>query len=299
MKKILIIGGTGFVGSNLADFFKDRYEVIIASRNMRAGSRLEWRYLDITQPTVVLELISELAPIAVIHAAGIKDVPFCEKNPHCAFRVNGIGTGHIASACHISGSKLIYISTDLVFPATNGWYREIDIPCPSLKYGQSKLFGEYRAMRELDNLVICRSGGIYGENSPLLRWLAVELALGKNVECFIDVHNTPTYADNLGEMIEDIIKNNHTGIYHMAGSERLNRFDFFSLFATEFNLDRSLLKPVAGDKKLIGMHLMPDSSLSTALTQQILKIKGISPNIGFKLLRDKIGINDYHSPNPD
>lgn len=291
MERVLVIGGTGFVGNNLSRCFSEDYDVVIASRNPREGIPYTWYPLDITQPGAADELLAKLAPTAVIHAAGVKDVRFCENNPEYAFRVNGQGTLNVASACSIAGCKLLYLSTDLVFPCDSGWYREVDRPGSPLIYGRSKAIGEEHALRIHKNVAVCRSGGVYGRVSPLLRWVADQLRDGHDVECFTDVYNTPTYADNLADMLKDIIASGRKGIFHTVGAARVNRFEFFSLFASEFNLDRSRLKPVAaGNDRRREMLLMPDSSLSSEVTTNVLKVKGISPEQGFKLLRESCGI---------
>jgi len=289
MARILIAGGTGFVGSNLARYFGERYEVITASRHRQENAEHEWLCLDITKPQTTVELVCRLAPNVVINVAGIKDVRFCEHNPLYAFRVNGQGTGNLASACRKVGSKLIYVSSDLVFPSSRGWYTEIDIPCSPLVYGQSKLLGEYRAMRALDNLAICRSGGVYGKGSPLLRWAAEEITAGRPLECFTDVFNTPTYAYNLAAMIAEIIDRDLSGIFHTVGTERVHRLDFFSGFARTFGLDCSLLQPALIASRRSSMLLMPDSSLSSVITAGVLNTRGTPLDEGFRMLREDTG----------
>ena len=151
-------------------------------------------------------LFDQVRPAAVIHAAGNKNLKFCEDQPDEAFRVNAGGTQNVARACRRVGAKLIYLSTDLVFSCVEGNYQEHDVPEPTLAYGKSKLLGEKFALEKLDQVAVCRSGGIYGKGSPLLQWFAGEIKAGQTVECFTDVFNTPTYVDNLGEMMETVLE---------------------------------------------------------------------------------------------
>lgn len=218
MARILITGGTGFVGSNLVRYFRRTNSVIIANRcEPPPHTRIEWHSLDITLRAETLALIREVRPEIIIHAAGNKDVRYCEQHPLDAFRTNAIGTRNVAIAARENDAKLIYISTDLVFPSTQGGYEEINIPHSPLVYGKSKAAGEYFAMRETGNLVICRTAGVYGKDSPLLHWLAGEVGNGKPVDCFLDVYNTPTFVDNFADMLEAIIRLNLTGIFHTVG----------------------------------------------------------------------------------
>ena len=56
----------------------------------------------------------------MIHAAGNKDVKFCEDHPDEANRINGLGTQNVAHACRKFGASMIYLSTDLVFNGLRG-----------------------------------------------------------------------------------------------------------------------------------------------------------------------------------
>lgn len=286
MARILIIGGTGFVGSNLVRYFQRTHSVIIANRSEPPPHvRIEWRQLDITRRAETLKVIGEIEPEIIINAAGNKDVRYCEKHPTEAFRVNAIGTRFIAKAARNVGAKLLYISTDLVFPSKEGAYSEVDIPHSPLVYGRSKAAGEFLAMRETDNLAICRTAGVYGKNSPLLHWLAGEISSEKSVDCFLDVYNTPTFVDNFADMLDSVIKNNLTGLFHTVGRQRVNRYEFFSLFAHAFNFDYTRLNPVRGGDRLAEMLLLPDSSLRSELSASRLGVTPDSPAEGFLKLK--------------
>jgi dTDP-4-dehydrorhamnose reductase len=159
-----------------------------------------------------------------------------------------------------------------------------------LVYGKTKLQGEELALQELNEVAICRSGGIYGRGSPLLYWLLGELKAGRTVECFTDVYNTPTYVDNLKEMFQIIIERGLNGIFHTAGRQRTNRFCFFREFARMFELDDSLLKPVPAGTRRQEMLLLPDSSLSIAQTAAKLGIIFNSLSEGFARLKGSGGV---------
>jgi len=241
--------------------------------------------LDITGRAETLKVIEEIEPEIIIHAAGNKDVRYCERHPTEAFRVNAIGTRYVAMAARNVGAKLLYISTDLVFPSTKGGYSEVDIPHSPLVYGRSKAAGEYLAMRETENLAVCRTAGVYGKNSPLLHWLADEVSGQKTVDCFLDVYNTPTFVDNFADMLDSVIRHNLTGLFHTVGRQRVNRFELFSLFTHAFNFDHTLLKPVRGGDRLGEMLLLPDSSLRSESSASRLGVTPDSPAEGFLKLK--------------
>lgn len=294
MKKLLITGGSGFVGQNLAELFAPRCTVVtthLSHPPAALDTRAQAVRLDVRDAGETLSVVERVAPDVLIHAAGNKDVRFCEDHPEEAYRVNALGTRNVARACRAAGAKLIYLSTDLVFGGVEGNYKECDLPKPASVYGESKLEGERLALEELgDDLAVCRSGGIYGRRSPLLSWLASELGAGRVVDCFVDVFNTPTYAENLAEMFEAVVEKRLKGVFHTAGRERVSRFDFFRSYARAFGLDLGLLSPASREGREAGAFLQPDASLSTEQSSERLGVAFDSVDEGFARLKARGGV---------
>jgi len=286
MNKLLITGGSGFVGRNLVTLFADRFSVSTTyfENPIASAAGVQSFRVDIRDEAAVSSVVERVKPDAVIHAAGNKNVRFCEDHPDEADRTNAGGTRNVARACRNFGARMIYLSTDLVFGGTTGNYKEDELPQPTLAYGRSKLLGENLAREELPDVAVCRSGGIYGKGSPLLRWFSTEINEGRMVDCFVDVFNSPTYLENLAEMIEAILSKQLSGVFHTVGRERASRFEFFQAYAKTFGLDLSLLAPstTAGVKDIF---LQPDSSLSVEQTAKRLGITFNSIREGFARLK--------------
>ncbi len=269
---IFITGASGFVGRNIARWFVARGAQRVASGYHQTalpadlGAATQPVGLDICDASLVAAIVDELRPRVVIHLAGNKNVRECEANPDMAEAVNAQGTLHVATACQAAQAAMLYLSTDLVFPCTSGGYTEADTPDSSLAYGRSKHHGEVLAAGALANLAICRSGGVYGQGSPLLRWLMAELKAGRQVEAFTDVYNTPTYAANLAEMLARVAARGLTGVFHLVGRQRVNRLEFFQNFAEVFQLPADLLVPSAVGLRHKDLLLTADASLANPAT---------------------------------
>ncbi len=292
MNTLLITGGSGFVGKNLADLFAPNYSVVTTyfQHPPDPDSGAQTFRLDVTDAAEVSSIFDRLSPEVVIHAAGNKNVRFCEDHPDEAHRINAQGTHNVARACGNIGAKMIYLSTDLVFDCERGNYKEDELPQPKLAYGRSKLQGERFALEELKDVAVCRSGGIYGKSSPLLSWLSGEIDAGRAVDCFVDIFNTPTYLENLAEMLDVIMRKRLSGIFHTVGRERVSRFEFFRSYARAFGLDESLLLPISTAGMTESLFLQPDSSLSVAQTSKRLAIAFNSIAEGFTRLKASGGI---------
>ncbi|MGO9566325.1 MAG: SDR family oxidoreductase [Desulfomonilaceae bacterium] len=285
----IVIGASGFVGQNLARFLTRDHSLLLTHfQSPLAGdlaANIPSIRLDIREREAVFRALADVSPRMVVHAAGNKNVRHCEMYPKEAYETNALGAKNVASACREIGATMIYLSTDLVFQCVNGWHRENDTPLPTTIYGKSKLLGEELVQGELTNAVVCRSGGIYGKGSPLLQWLSTELKSGRIVDCFTDVFNTPTYADNLAEMVERIACDRLTGIFHVAGPQRVNRHEFFGCYALEFGLNALLLRAVEAGDQRERLLLQPDASLSSDLTRSRLGVPFNNIKQGFQRLR--------------
>lgn len=142
IKKVLVTGGKGFLGSRFEKMFKDKYELLMASVND----------LDVTKKENVDSVFDSFKPDYVIHAAGIPNQQFCIEHPELAHAVNVDGAVYVAEACKRVGAKLVFISTEQVFNGSNepGPYKEEDTPIPDTVYGENKLECE-RLLKDILN----------------------------------------------------------------------------------------------------------------------------------------------------
>lgn len=127
--KVLITGGSGFLGKRLALQLKDKYEVILGGRNNKQNFTAEKFTgcqsipLDVTNIESVRDVIGELQPDTVIHAAATKFVDLAEKYPMECVDVNVLGSQNVARVCAEKGVKdVIGISTDKAAPPVRNTY---------------------------------------------------------------------------------------------------------------------------------------------------------------------------------
>lgn len=126
---VLITGGSGFLGRALARRLKTRATVVLGSRNNARNLAAEQATgcravpLDVARIESVRDLISELEPDAVIHAAATKFVDLSEREPMECVDVNVLGSQNVARVCHEKGVRvLIGVSTDKAAPPAGNLY---------------------------------------------------------------------------------------------------------------------------------------------------------------------------------
>jgi dTDP-4-dehydrorhamnose reductase len=219
-RKILIIGSSGMLGTDLSQSLCHDHKVFGADIIHRASSAICGFYkLDITKKQNTLAVIRNLNPDIVIHTAAWTDVDGCELDPKKAHRINSEGTKNVASACKTIGATLIYISTDFVFDGRKkDPYKESDKAYPLSVYADSKLKGEARVKRILKKYFILRTGWLYGKHGKNFVDTILKKSKAENVLKVVDDQvGSPTYTKDLAKAIHALIDKIAIGYSSRAG----------------------------------------------------------------------------------
>ena len=147
-------------------------------------------------------------------------------------------------------SLTLYISTSFVFSKSDKAYTETDIPSnPKTHYGLTKLEGEKLILEsELKSLILRIDQPYFWKKSwqrtnSVLRVIET-LSKKQKLKEITDWFNVPTYIPDFVSATYELIKNNHTGIFHLTGPDFLSRFDWALKTANVFGLDSKLLTPI-------------------------------------------------------
>jgi UDP-glucose 4-epimerase len=183
MKRVIVTGGAGFIGSALVpELIKHGYDVYVID-NLSFGKRdlldiPDDRFIvaDITDRNVMTEQITKIDPHWLIHLAAIHFIPYCNQNPYESANINIQGTINILDAAKQTKSleKVLFASTAAVYPISDTPTSETFTINPLDIYGLSKMTGE-RLMNEfyLDTKIpslVCRFFNAFGprETNPHL-----------------------------------------------------------------------------------------------------------------------------------
>ncbi len=244
--KILIIGRSGLLGRS---FVSDKHKIYGTYSNHMMPSKNNIR-LDIRQHQKVNELIKKINPDVVVNTAYLNNVNLCETLPENTQEVNILGTYNLAKVCAKHKIKFVFFSTDYVFDGKRGPYKEGDKPNPISIYGQSKVFCE-DFIKKMQDYLIIRTTVIYGYNPNRLNfvtWVIDRLGKKRRVRIVTDQYGNPTYAPDLAAATITLLEKNATGLYHLAGSTHINRYDFSKQICNAFKLDSRLIKPITSEE---------------------------------------------------
>lgn len=205
--KILVTGVGGQLGYDICR--------VLSVRNVEYLG-VDIADFDITDATATYENIINYKPDAVIHCSAWTAVDKAEEEPEKARMVNTEGTRNIALACQKIGAKMLYISTDYVFPGDGErFYEPEDHTGPLGVYGETKLGGELAVQEILEHFFIVRISWVFGKNGNNFVKTMLRLAESHaevNVVC--DQVGSPTYTADLAVLLCDMIVSDKYGVYH-------------------------------------------------------------------------------------
>lgn len=205
--KLLVTGVKGQLGYDVC-------KVLSARGIEHRGVDIE--DFDITNAQATHDYIAAYRPDGVIHCSAWTAVDRAEDELEKVRAVNAEGPRNIASVCKEIGAKLVYISTDYVFPGTGDRFYEPDDPTGPLgAYGVTKLEGERAVQALLERYFIVRVSWVFGKNGSNFIKTMLRLAETKselNVVC--DQIGSPTYTADLAPLLCDMVVSEKYGVYH-------------------------------------------------------------------------------------
>lgn len=205
--KILVTGATGQLGYDVCRVLLQR-----GIEHIGVGTAA----FDITNRESTQAFIENYHPDAIIHCAAYTKVDLAEDEAERCMRVNAEGTRNVALACRECGAKMMYISTDYVFPGTGSTPWETDAPTEPLNvYGHSKLAGEQAVQELLERYFIVRTSWIIGEHGSNFVKTMLRLAENHDSLCVVDDQiGSPTFTADLAPLLCQMIETEKYGVYH-------------------------------------------------------------------------------------
>jgi dTDP-4-dehydrorhamnose reductase len=247
-KKLVIFGGSGFVGGNMTRIAQKKgWKVYIADSFFRPGLEdVEWITVNISDKAAVEKVIDEVMPDAVVNVAAIADVDKAEQEKESAWNVNVEGARNIAGSCVKHGIKYIFFSSDAVFDGEGRDYIEDDKPKPVNYYGKTKAEAELAVLQAHPGAVVIRISLVIGlpvtGGNSFLGGLEAKLKEGNEVHCPVNEVRTPIDVLTLCESVLELAENDYTGILHIGATDSINRFELTKKAAIMMGYDVNLVK---------------------------------------------------------
>ena len=288
----MVTGASGLLGHELCcQLAKADHTVSALKSTHQVGIRgVEEFTVDITDQYSVEKIVEKQNPDIIVHAAGITDVDQCEKNPDLARTVHVKGTGNVAKSANSNDFPLIYISTDHLWDGTRPKVDEDTPPYPINTYAKTKLEGELTAFEICEKVLSIRTN-FFGHGRPwrmsFSDWILKNLAQESTLSMFTDAYFTPISTQYLSQFIMELVDQKATGIFNIAGTERLSKYDFAVLLAKEAGYSSNKIRKT----------LLADFGFSAPRPRDMsLSTKKISHFLGRKMPAAAESIATLHLP---
>ena len=251
MKKAIVLGCKGNLGSQLVKVFKKDHEVIGWDREN----------IDITDSQALKEKIRQEKPYAVINAVAYNAVDKCEESEEeyqKALKLNKDAVRNLADICNELDCVLVHYSTDYVFSGdeNNQEFKEDSTPNPLNNYGKSKYLGEKEILKtEGLKYYLIRTSKLFGPKGqselvkPSFFDIMIKLSKEKDkLEVVNEEKSFFTYTVDLAKKTRELLENDKKyGIYHITNSDAVTWYEaaleMFKILDNDIQIDA-----VSGDK---------------------------------------------------
>jgi dTDP-4-dehydrorhamnose reductase len=244
MKKLLILGGSGLVGSRFIELTKDQFEVDSPSHND----------LDLLNEVEIASYLSKSDAEVVLNLVAITNVDNCQaedgNKEGNVYMLNSLVPQTLANECKKTGKHLMHVSTDYVFDGekTDLPYTEEDVPNPINWYGQTKRWAEEFVLAIDPNFTIVRPempySAVFEKRQDFARFFLDSLKAGKEIKAIEDQHITPVFVDFAVQAFAKLIEEKAGGIWQIASADSITPYDFAKEVALQAGLSSESIIPV-------------------------------------------------------
>jgi dTDP-4-dehydrorhamnose reductase len=276
VKSILIVGGSGFIGTQLALKLREAYKVYATYfRHPQKMSGVTYLPLSAVSVEKQKRVIYLTSPDVVIYAAGNNKMDWAGANTQEAEHVHVQGPLGVLKAATSFQPKFIYLSSCYAFDGSRGNYHESDHVNSPSALGKLKSAAEGLIRSRSINYSIVRSSPVIGRGNGTTPTFLDLLRLGLGREQKIEVDGDDLHsiapASGLIELISKIVEGSvRNKTYHYGGLSKATHFEFARAFATKFGFDPDLVQ-----RRIRKEDEDPpgDFSLNSTETVNALKIK--------------------------
>lgn len=264
MKRMIITGVTGLLGSSICTHATSEYDVFGVARNTGVISpKCTLLHLDLESREETVRHLDEARPDVIVHCAAMTDVDRCEANPEAAWKLHVEASRTLAEWAEAHKSSVVHVSTDSVFDGRTGHYSELDSPAPLNEYARTKLAGEEAVRSANPAALIVRTNfyGLGGKGNNLAQWMLSKLESGQQLRGFEDVFFNPLPVGLLTETILELLAGGAAGTFHVGARNACSKYEFARQFADMFGFDTAKVSSISVDEFLFKARRPKDTSL--------------------------------------
>lgn len=246
--KVFIAGASGLVGGQCLCYFSGKgWDVKGSYFSYPVDGLVYFNTLEADARNFDL---AGWKPDVIVHCGALTHVDYCESNEEESYLKTVRSTETLVSIAQKIGAGFVYFSTDYVFDGISGPYKEDDPVNPLSIYGRHKLEGEQLALREIENALVLRVTNIYGDEARGKNFVArivsqIEEGNELTLRLPYDQFAHPTNAADLARALYLLLRDGKRGIYHLGGTDYMNRVELALRILKHFPEAKYYLEPVS------------------------------------------------------
>jgi dTDP-4-dehydrorhamnose reductase len=265
VKKVLLIGSNGLLGTSLANVLRPYYELVTVTR-----TSLNSDYnLDMTSKIISDQLLAKIKPDLIVNLAALTNVDICETNVNLAYRVNTKIAENIAAYSNgLTDVFVVHISTDHLYDRKDSAEDDVVI-CNN--YAMTKYCAE-KSFKS-DNAVILRTNffgkslSVYSEG--LCNSIYNQAIKGQELKLFKDVFFSPLSITTLCDVILTCLQQKISGIYNVGSKEGMSKEEFLKTFLILSGVDDLKYKSISVEELTLKTPRPKDMRMNVSLFEKV------------------------------
>ena len=291
--KLLILGGSSLLSWLMVKEMKFNYDIFL-SKYKKDISKINLPIIDISNISIdsIVSAIEKNSIDIVLNTIGLTSIEECEKNPQNAYKINSKMPGYIAKACLKTNTKLIHISTDLLYGYKHAFHSENDDTELLNIYAKSKYQGELEVISNNKFALICRTN-FFGDRSLYKKSFSSRiydnLKKGEKIFLFKDVMYNPVDSSTLAKVAHQLLNTGANGIYNVSADDSLSKYEFGLKICNKHGFSENLIKGISifdrndlvkrptsmtlSNKKLVSLIGQPVGTIESMINNLSFNIK--------------------------
>jgi dTDP-4-dehydrorhamnose reductase len=247
MKKILVLGASGSLGSRIHQSISNCYGTFFSYLPVNKSNLY---YLDVLNLNKFSELLEEIQPDVVINCIGFTNVDDCEKFPEKSWIINCKSPVDIAEICKVNDVKFVHISTDHYLNISNVKLLETDPIGLVNQYSYTKFYAEKMIVKVNQNAIVIRTNFFHFNFENPTSFLDKLIISSRNkviTQSYNDVWFTPISTKTLILYLNKLLELNFSGLINISSNEVISKYDFHQTVLDCLNTSKDLHRPFSVD----------------------------------------------------
>lgn len=279
---VLITGVSGVVGFNFFVHMRRKYGASVVGIRPQDTWRMQSEGIIGVNPddsSEMLALFNKYNFKTVLNATGSCALKACELNKELAYKTNVLSAQVIAKLATQFNSRLVHISSDLVFSGNSGEgnYLEDSPLDPVTMYGKTMVEGEKAILSISPNAAILRislpMGPSFSGHAGAIDWITSRFKNHKPATLYFDEFRSPTYVEDMNDVFEQFLSASYSGIYHFGGPKNLSLYQIGQIINKAGGFDPNLLQ---GCLRHEAGPVPPRAGNVTMISEKLTKILGLN-----------------------